>query len=176
MTSFIRPEAKDAITRWREALIGVACTACGLWLFLQPGHLLKFPGGAFLIGGLALLWIGVQRGRFRASGAGPGTVDVDEGRVVYYGPLTGGSIDLRELSRLVYDPTLHPAHWRLEQSGQAALLVPVNAAGAQDLFDAFSTLPGLRMDKVLRATRGASTHSIVLWQRDTSMSAHRTLH
>ena len=95
---------------------------------------------------------------------------------MYFGPLTGGSIDLRELSRLIYDPTLHPAHWRLEQVGQHALLVPVNAEGAQSLFDAFATLPGLRMDRVLKATKGESTHPIVIWQRDTSMAAQRTLH
>ena len=109
----IRPEAKETLVRWREALIGTTCLLVGVWLAMQPGFLLKFPGIALACGGVALVWIGVQRARFRSSGAGPGTVEVDEGRIIYYGPLTGGSVDLRDVSAVTYDPSLHPAHWRL---------------------------------------------------------------
>ena len=143
---------------------------------MQPGFLLKFPGIAMACGGVALVWIGAQRARFRSSGAGPGTVEVDEGRIIYYGPLTGGSVDLRDVSAVTYDPSLHPAHWRLQQPGQGGLLIPVNAAGAERLFDAFATLPGFRMDRALRARKEQDAHSIVIWQRDLSLSAQGTLH
>lgn len=172
----IRPEAKAQLHRWREVLIGLLSSCIGLWLSVQPGYLLKIPGVVLVIAGLALIWIGVLRGRFRAKGAGPGSVDVDEGRVHYFGPLTGGSVDLRELNALIYDPSLHPAHWRLQQPGQPPLLIPVNAAGAEGLFDAFAALPGLRMEQLLRTTRNAATLPTVVWQRETSATAQNTLH
>lgn len=172
----IRPEAKAQILRWREVLIGGGALLVGIWWLMQPGFLLKFPGVALLIAGAALIWIGVQRARFRSGGAGPGAVQVDEGQVIYYGPLTGGAVDLRELGSITLDPTLHPTHWRLNQPGHAALLVPVNADGADALFDAFATLPGLRMAQLLQTVRDPGLHPVVIWQRDKTLADKRKLH
>ena len=172
----IRPEARAQIIKWREALIGAAALMLGLWWLAGPGRLLTLPALGLIIAGGALIWIGVQRARFRSAGHGPGAVSVDEGQITYLGPLTGGAVATRELSSVTLDPTLHPAHWRLSQPEQPELLIPVNAEGADKLFDAFATLPGLRMEQVLRAKATKAAHPIVIWQRTPLKHAQLPLH
>ncbi len=163
--SFFRPEARAALWRWREIVAGMACAALGLWLVLGPGFLAAIPGYAFLAGGGILGWLGYQRGRFRTADGGAGAVQVDEGQVTYFGPLTGGSVDLRELDSLTLDGGLFPAHWRLTQNGHPPLLIPVNAAGADALFDAFATLPGLKTERMLATLRADRHQAVVIWSR-----------
>lgn len=174
--TFFRPEAKAALWRWREVLAGGAIALLGLWWLLGPGQLLVLPAIALLIAGVALVWVGVQRARFRSGGKGPGSVSIDEGQITYYGPLTGGMIALREMTELTLDKTLFPTHWRLRQPGQPALLIPVNAEGAEALFDAFATLSGLRTERMLHALQGAEKHAIVIWQRRPGETAQISLH
>ncbi len=172
----IRPEAKAQLLKWREVLIGLVALATGLWWILGPGQLLILPSVFLIAAGAALVWIGVQRARFRETGLGPGAVRVDEGQIIYFGPLTGGAVALRELESVILDPTLHPTHWRLSQPGQPELLIPVNATGADKLFDAFATLPGLKMEQVLQAKSGGGKDPIVIWQEPSKNSAQPTLH
>lgn len=172
----IRPEIKDLLWRRREALAGAAAMLLGLWWLVSPRTLLLLPGLALLLAGAALVWLGVQRARFRSEGQGPGAVDVDEGQITYFGPLTGGALALRELNRVTLDPSQYPAHWRLAQAGAGELVIPVNAEGAERLFDAFATLPGLKMELALSALKTKGKQPIVIWQRNISISAGSTLH
>lgn len=172
----IRPEARAQLLRWREALVGGAIALLGLWWIIGPGRLLILPAVGLIVAGAALIWVGVQRARFRSAGQGPGAVRVDEGQITYFGPLTGGVVALRELSRLTLDKAQHPAHWRLAQPGQPDLLIPVNAEGAEALFDAFATLSGLRTERMLHALQGPDPHPIVIWQRDAAENAPLRLH
>ncbi|MGD9294261.1 MAG: hypothetical protein PVI41_05195, partial [Roseobacter sp.] len=125
---------------------------------------------------VALIWIGMQRARFRASGQGPGVIQVDEGQITYFGPLTGGTVALEDVTRITLDPSQYPFHWRLEQSGGQELFVPVNAEGADLLYDAFATLPGFRMENALAALKTSEKHPILIWQRDVSTFARLGLH
>lgn len=172
----IRPEAKAQLVRWREVLVGAFAFLLGFWWLVGPGNLLILPAIALMIAGAALIWVGAQRARFRSAGHGPGAVQVDEGQITYFGPLTGGAVDLRDLDRIVLDPTLHPTHWRLRPCGHPELLIPVNAEGAEALFDAFATLEGLRMAQVLSALNSMESAPVVVWQRDLAISAQATLH
>lgn len=172
----IRPEAKAQILRWREVIVGVGGVLLGLWWLTRSSDLLLLPGAALTVAGVALSWVGVQRARFRGEGQGPGSVDVDEGEITYFGPLTGGAVSLRELQEITYDPTVHPAHWRLRQKAVPELLIPVNAAGAEALFDAFATLPQFRMAQALAALHQDQQHPIVIWQRTAGTSAYPSLH
>ncbi len=173
---FFRPEAKASLWRWREVLVGLAVTLIGLWWIAGPGGLLAVPGWAFVIGGGALGFVGAQRARFRGAGDGPGAVQVDEGQIAYFGPLTGGVIALETLERLSLDARAHPAHWRLEAPGQEALMIPVTAAGADALFDAFAKLPGLRTERMLGELRAGHKHAVVIWERTPLRPAHALLH
>ncbi len=172
----IRPEAKAVLWRWREVLAGVALAGLGLWWLSGARLLLALPGAALALAGAALIWVGFQRQRFRSAGEGPGAVDVDEGRITYFGPLTGGAVSLRELTRLTLDHGARPAHWVLRQHGQPDLAIPVNADGADQLFDAFATLPGFPMQQALRALHDGGTHETMIWQRSNLASLDRSLH
>ena len=174
--SFIRPEARAAIWRWREVLTGAAVAALGLSWVLGPGGLLGWVGWLLIVAGLALVVVGVQRARFRAGSDGPGIVTVDEGQITYFGPLTGGAVAVSEFERLTLDPTLKPPHWVLQQPGQPPLHIPINAKGAETLFDVFATLPGLRTEHMLGALNGAGTHPVVIWQRNIERVMLQPLH
>tara|TARA_B110000977_G_C10873589_1_gene414629 strand:- start:124 stop:648 length:525 start_codon:yes stop_codon:yes gene_type:complete len=173
---FFRPEAKAVLWRWREVLVGVGLALFGLWWIIGPGLLLALPGWAFVLGGIALGLVGAQRGRFRGAGDGLGAVQVDEGQIAYFGPLTGGVVALAALERLSLDRTASPAHWRLDAPEQAPVMIPVNAAGADALFDAFSKLPGLRTERMLSELRAQRGHAVVIWERTPLRPAHALLH
>ncbi|MFK7763690.1 MAG: hypothetical protein AB8B62_10535 [Roseobacter sp.] len=172
----IRPEAKAQLVRFREVLAGVGAALLGLWWLWGASPLLMLPGVALALAGIALIWLGLQRAKFRGEGLGPGSVQVDEGQITYFGPLTGGAVDLRDLTQITFDGTLFPAHWQLHQPGVPDLLIPRNAEGSERLFDAFATLPGFRMQSALSVLGSDEKHSIVIWQRTPVARASIALH
>lgn len=174
--SFLRPEAKAELWRWREVLGGAAVILLGWWLVAGPGLLLAVPGYALIAAGVAFVWLGVQRVRFRKSGHGAGAVQVDEGQIAYFGPLTGGIVALREMDRLSLVRGSYPAHWKLEQPGQNAVMIPVDAAGTEALFDAFAVLPGLKTERMLAELADDKTLSVVIWERQPMRPASVLLH
>ncbi|WP_306152467.1 hypothetical protein [Roseovarius sp. MMSF_3281] len=167
--SFVRPEAMQNLARWREVLIGGAVLALGLWWVLGTGGLLHWIGYAVAAAGLALMVAGFQRARFRGARGGAGVVQVDEGQIAYFGPLTGGAVARSEMTALMLDRSGHPAHWVLRQPGQADLQIPVNAEGAEALFDAFAALPGLRTEYMLSQMSASGDQAVVIWQKRTAM-------
>ncbi|MFU1478159.1 hypothetical protein ACM25N_10830 [Roseovarius sp. C7] len=164
----IRAEARTALWRWRDVLVGLGILALALWAVLGAYGILHWLGWLGLALGAAFVWNGWQRLRFHRDPDGPGVVSVTEGQISYYGPLSGGAVARSNLTSLAYDPTGKPAHWVLGHDGGPDLHIPVTASGAEALFDFFSSLPGLRMDQLLRVTTGSSTASTRLWQRDSS--------
>jgi hypothetical protein len=174
--SFIRPEVRAQVWRWRELCGGLCALVLGLFWVLVPGGLLGGIG-AFVMGiGLVLVWVGAQRGRFRNAGTGPGIVQIDEGRIIYFGPLTGGTLALAEIERLTLDPSARPSHWVLARTGEPPLSIPVNAAGAEALFDAFTALPGFRTERMLAELNSRAPHPVVIWERVPLRPASLRLH
>lgn len=174
--SFFRPEARAALWRWREVLTGVALAGIGLWWVLTTIGLLHWLGYLAMALAAAILVMGLQRARFRGRSGGPGLVTVDEGQVAYFGPLTGGIVAIRDLSALLLDPCARPAHWVLSTPDQPDLHIPVNAEGAEALFDAFATLPGLRTEHMLAQMRRLPAHPTVIWQRPQTTHARLGSH
>lgn len=166
--SFVRAEALRALHRWREMLAGAALTALGCWWIFGTGGLLFWLGLVLLQAGLALAGLGLQRARLRTGAVGPGIVQIDEGRVIYFGPLTGGAADLATLTRLDIDPTGHPAHWVLDRPGEAPLFIPVNATGGEQLLDAFAMLPGFQTARAVDMMTHPPAAQSVLWHRRTT--------
>lgn len=152
----IRPGAMAALRRWREALIGAAVAGFGLWVGLVSYGYVTWIGGALVLLGLALVVTGIQRGRFRTGAGGVGVVRVTEGQIGYFGPFTGGAVALSEIRRLALDvgPGTAPA-WRLSQHGQPDLLIPLDAEGADALFDIFAALPGIRTTRLVAEVQRA---------------------
>lgn len=163
--SFIRPDAARLLLRWREALLGAGLTGLGLWWALGTHGAVAWIGWVCTAAGLAFALAGVQRGRFRLSGQGPGIVHVTEGQISYFGPLTGGVVALSEVNRIALDPSGHPAHWTLSQHGQPDLAIPITAEGADRLFDAFASLPGMRTEHLLTQMKRTSGAPVLVWSR-----------
>lgn len=90
--SFIRPEARAALWRWRELLLAGSTGLLGLTWALGSYGVLALTGWALIVIAVIIAVIGAQRLRFRLGAGGPGVVQVDEGQVAYFGPLTGGGI------------------------------------------------------------------------------------
>lgn len=163
--TFIRPELRVLLWKWREAILGLAVAILGVWAVLATSGLLSVIGGLAAIVGVLLTWLGVQRVRFRRVRQGPGSVDVDEGQITYFGPLTGGTLALRDMQDLVLIRAGGQSpHWRLSTE-EDAVFIPVDADGTDALFDAFATLPGLHMQRLLAVLNDGQSEDVVVWQR-----------
>jgi hypothetical protein len=173
VNGFLRPEVAALLYRWREVIGALAVIVFGLWIAARPGLIVQ--GFGYVLVALAALALipAVRRARFATAGEGPGVVQVVEGRILYMGPQTGGAVSLADLTSLAIrrDHT-GAAAWILSEPGQM-LIVPVDAAGADALFDAFTTLPGLGGQHLLAARRGTRMGAQVLWRRAISPALTR---
>lgn len=147
----IRDGAREAMWRWREVGAAGGVLAFGLWVASGGGFVLV-PFGllvAALGAGLAVqAW---RRMRFVQGADAPGVVEVDEGQISYMGPQLGGFVSVPELVELRLVALRGRRLWRLKQADGQALLVPVDAAGAEALYDVFAALPGMDMPALLAA-------------------------
>ena len=162
MSEFLRPEARAALVRWREVLIAAAVAALGLRWGLAAFGALQIVGWAMVAAGAALAVVALRRMRFAQGGGGPGIVQIRERRVAYFGPLSGGIVDMGDLTRLELDGSAHPAHWRLT-GGPEVVEIPVTAEGADALFDVFASLPGLAVPHMLERLRDPPKGVVLIW-------------
>jgi hypothetical protein len=139
----IRPEVLAALHRWREVIAAALTGLAGLWLASQGGYVLT-PAGV-IIALLAAFWAVTarRRMRFHTDIAAPGVVEVVEGQISYMGPVIGGAVALPDLVDLRLVTLRGRRLWRLRQTDGQTILIPVDAAGADALFDAFVSLPGM---------------------------------
>ncbi len=162
--SFVRPDLSRRLARWSElasavvaALIGGAIMRLGGFLFLPIGALLTL---------LSLGWAmtALRRLSFQREIAAPGIVEVIEGQVGYFGPTFGGFVALDDLVELRLMEFHGAQHWRLKTALNEVLTIPVDATGADKLYDAFATLPGVDMAG-LSSALDAGTATLPLWRR-----------
>ncbi len=148
----IRPDLRAWAARRSEALVAAAILLSGLWLALRGGWFFAALGGLVLLVGLSLLLGAIRRLPFRRQISAPGVVELDEGAIRYYGAaVLDGEIALRDLVEIRLLRLKGRGHWRLRSATGEALLVPVDAAGADALAHAFTALPGLDMGTVSAA-------------------------
>jgi hypothetical protein len=167
MVDFLRPEVRAALWRWREVLLALVVGSLGLWWLLGSFGIVRVMGFVLLLLAAGIAVAGLQRARFRQGGIGPGVVTVDERRLVYMGPLTGGALDVADMTRLEIEPAAIPApHWVLTGVGGQALAIPINAGGAEALFDVFAALPGMKTQAVLDVLERTPGARVVVWEKD----------
>lgn len=164
--SFVRPEARRFLKRYRALMVALAVVLLGLYWALFSFGVLSMVGWALVIGAGLLALSFAQRALFGGAGEGPGVVIVDEGQIAFFGPETGGAVAVRELSELSYDARGPAPQWRLRQAGMGELEIPADAKGADALFDAFAALPGLSPERLIAVQRDAKGQSRVIWRKD----------
>ncbi|WP_413870143.1 hypothetical protein [Albidovulum sp.] len=160
----IRTEVRAMLRRWREVIAAGFAGAAGLWIASLGGYVLVPFGLA--VAALAAGWamIALRRVRFLREVGAPGMVEVDEGQVGYFGPSFGGFVALADLAELRLAEFYGARAWRLKTQDGQVLLIPVDAAGAERLYDAFAALPGIDMAGVTAALdHGQPT--LPLWRR-----------
>ena len=167
--SFIRPEARSVIWRWRESLTGFVVAMGGLYLAVMGSGLSQMFGFSLVVAAAVLMFAGMQRARFRIGSGGPGVVQVDEGQVTYFGPFEGGSVAIGQLSLVELDPKTRPtSSWVLTEEGQPPLAIPTTAEGAEALFDVFAALDGIRTERMLSELQREPKKRVVIWQRQSA--------
>jgi hypothetical protein len=172
----IRPEVLAFLLRAREVIVAAFVVGFGAWLIALGGYLLTPLGLAVGALGLSFGVLAWRRLRFAQGSDSPGVVEVDEGQVGYMGPTAGGFVSLPELVEIRLLTLRGRRVWRLKQADGQALLIPVDAAGAERLFDAFASLPGMDSGALVQALgQAAATDSTlpalqtpeikVIWRR-----------
>lgn len=174
MTIF-RPEVTALFIRHREAIAASVIVLAGVWLMALGGYVL-FPLGLIIaaIGG-TLTVTALRRARFIQTIAAPGIVELDEAQVGYLAPDLGGFLSLDELSEIRLLVLQGKRMWRLKQADGQALLIPVDAAGADRLFDAFAALPGMDSSALVAALAPAqfpanpalTAETRLIWRKQT---------
>ena len=159
----IRPEIRQALWRWREVLAALALAGVGLWWGLVSFGVVRWLGWGMVGLGVVLALAAAQKVRFRRGGDGPGVVTLDERRVIYMGPRDGGVADLDLMVRLEITPQPHAA-WRLINADGSHLDIPVNAAGADALFDVFNALPGIRTHILVGVVDLPRPQNVTVWR------------
>lgn len=147
----IRPELRAALHRHQELLAALALTAFGGWTATRGGYLLTPLGLALLAMGAGWALTAWRRLRFQQEGEAPGIVRVTEAQIAYYGPRVGGFVGLPELVELRLLTLRGRRIWKLKQADGQLLHIPVESDGAEALFDAFATLPGIDMAALVAA-------------------------
>jgi hypothetical protein len=164
MIDFIRPAARQALHRWRETLLAALVAALGLFWSLTSIGLVQWFGWLVTLLGLAMLWSAIQRMRFVTRGAGPGVVQVVEGEIRYFGPRGGGFAAVDAIIALSL--SADGSYWLVEAEDGQILVVPRAASGAEALFDAFTRLPGLEMEQLLRIlAQDPAAQARTIWRR-----------
>lgn len=152
MAEFIRPEIARLV---RVFLPSAVVLAAGVWLLRLGGYVLG-PLGAVLAVTSALLAV-IEWRRFRLGDEGdpdPGIIELSEGVLRYWAPDgMGGEVALRDLVEIRLVMVNRRANWRLRAITNEALLLPVNARGADVLADAFATLPAMDLGVLVQARR-----------------------
>ncbi|TVP74085.1 MAG: hypothetical protein EA339_01230 [Rhodobacteraceae bacterium] len=170
----IRPELMATVSRWSEVLTGLGIAAFGLWALQARGSFFQGLAALVMLAGMALAVIGWRRMRFRRTGAAPGVVQLIEGQISYFGPENGGFIALGDLVELHL--TDHGQSWLLVAQDDTRLTIPVAAAGAEALFDAFARVPELRMSALLDALDAPDpVPARPLWLHPSRRGAHLRL-
>jgi len=164
----------ERLRRWREPLVWAGVAAAGLGLALRgldpfAPVLLGF-GALVAFAGAGLLASTLQRMAFRVEAPGEGVVEVDEGRITYFGPRQGGIVGLTSLVRVEISsrPHLLPGSafaWVLTAEDGTRLVIPLGAVGADRLPDALSPLPGLQLGSGVAALAGNRPGTTLLWER-----------
>lgn len=176
----IRHSLRDWLLRWREPIIyGGGAALLVIWL-AESGLIFSWVGLAIL-GLVGFVALGFIRAAFRdayaaGDGEGPGVVTVNERQIAYYGPTTGGFIELDALAevRIVTTddgPFEADVLWLLIPLDGPPLHIPNDALGAEALLPALQALPGFDNAAVVRAMGSTTPATFTIWRADAAAAS-----
>ncbi|OUD10078.1 hypothetical protein BVC71_00740 [Marivivens niveibacter] len=168
MSNFLRPEAVRTIKRWTQAIVGVAVTVFGLWVFVSTFGFVKWFGAGVAVLGLSIMIEGTRRARLAArmgSEIGVGMVDIDERQISWLTAEWGGAVSIDQLASVaIRIDENDDMFWQLTQKDGERLTIPANATGAEEIMDALSALPSLNYDAAVSAINSKGAGVYVLWR------------
>ncbi len=166
-----RPEALARLARWKEPILIALVLIFAIrqfWRAVTFGSWISGAVGLVLIAIVAsLLYVSYLRARLRRDVTGPGIVEVDEGNITYFGPASGGEVQLDNITRIQIStlPSVSgDRNWIIWHHG-GSLVVPVAAEGADRLPEVLTALPGFRYDITLKAIESKSKEIFTIWSR-----------
>jgi hypothetical protein len=164
------------IKRWWEVAAVLALAALGAYWAYLGGFVLMPLGLGVMALCIPMCLSAYRRQRFAQSIGAAGVIEVVEGELRFFAPAEqggnpagmGGFINLPDLVELRLVHLDHHRFWRLKSQDGQALLIPVDAAGNDALFDVFAALP--QMDSAalvaaLTASSATGTATQTLWRR-----------
>ncbi len=167
--SFIRPEVRANLWRWREvAFMVVIVLFCVRligrgWDMSSPVYLTLGSVGTVLTTGL--LYVAIQRARFLQLDIAPGVVEIVERRVSYLGPVEGYSLSLDALTRVeIRQSQFHGPMWELYHSEGPHVTIPTAARGADVLFDTLAALKGADLERMIEASTRPTQERYLIWE------------
>lgn len=169
--SFVRPEIKRRLLRWREAVAGAVLFSLGAWQVVFGYGLIPYVGFVVAFGGAILLFTGFQRARIRAENDGPGLVEILERQVTYFAAVGGISFSLDDVRAINIETTGVPGAeemtWVFDIRGEGTHHIPGNAVGADKLFDVLASFIGADTGAVIRASGTRRAASFPVWEDKT---------
>lgn len=147
----IRPAVLAGARRWQGVIEGAMFILAGAWAFAGGTLVWQLPGLAAMALGIGWAVNGWRRARFQADPSAPGLIEVDEGRIRFLHPVMGGEVSLNDLAELKLVTLRGRRLWQMRDLAGARLIVPLESAGAGDLADALSSLPGLSSASLVAA-------------------------
>ncbi|MFT6774613.1 MAG: hypothetical protein ACJA1L_002327 [Paracoccaceae bacterium] len=159
--------ARAILSRWAETAAAGAITAAALAYGVDAVSVGAWGGWALLALAIPLaLWLRLAaiRAISMRNGLGAGVAMVDERRVTYMGPETGGALSLDTLRAVDIESGDAPT-WILREEGGPTLRIPAGADGADLLPEALAALPGFSEPKALRALAASGRAIHPIWRR-----------
>lgn len=168
--NFIRPSVITHFRRWRESYgVGIV-VLLGAWLALK-GYLITSPiyigvGVLIILVTLGILRTVILRTRFGQEAKAPGLVEVKERQISYFGTMVGKSVSLDDVTKIeLRESEAYSAIWVLHSMDADPMIVPISAKGSQMLFDAFASLPRVRLDDLVAAVNRSPIQRHVIWEK-----------
>jgi hypothetical protein len=170
----ISPQTLAQIHRWWEVGVVGALAALGAYWAALGGYIFLPLGIALIALCIPMGLSAYRRQRFAQTVGAAGMIEVVEGELRFFAPddgrqpvAMGGFMNLPDLVELRLVHLDHHRFWRLKSQDGQALLIPVDAAGNDALFDVFASLPNMdsaALVAALTATSATGTATQTLWR------------
>jgi hypothetical protein len=172
--SFIRPELRKALLRWREVIVCGLLILWGVWLIgvgLDRESVMQtLLGGAIVVVFVILIFWAILRAKMYKPPNFSGVVQVKEREVGYLCSEVEVFVSLDDLTKLEivtkgYGRSGGEVFWVLSHEGGEPIAIPANTEGSELLFDAFAVLTDADFEEAVRALNGTQDARFLIWEK-----------